>query len=201
MALYKDFIVEWYMTLQRNFIVDNMASISECHAHNLCKNDNCFNQVHMSWVDYVFFLIWYNRILFTFHVYMGFEHFSFMMKGLMCKQSMKSTNMFFYFSIAYVNLLWIKEYFCLTFVFPIDSPTLHLLLVDVEITTLVRRGVSCWWHIRPSKYGIGNINVEVALDMNVKLLTWKSSHKLVVSNFFILVFKFFIIFIQVNGIL
>jgi hypothetical protein len=86
-------------------------------------------------------------------------------------------------------------------VFPIDSPTLHLLLVDVEITTLVRRGVSCWWHIRPSKYGIGNINVEVALDMNVKLLTWKSSHKLVVSNFFILVFKFFIIFIQVNGIL
>jgi hypothetical protein len=75
---------------------------------------------------------------------MGFEHFSFMMKGLMCKQSMKSTNMFFYFSIAYVNLLWIKEYFCLTFVFPIDSPTLHLLLVDVEITTLVRRGVSCW---------------------------------------------------------
>jgi hypothetical protein len=59
-------------------------------------------------------------------------------------QTINEINQHFFFSIAYVNPLWIKEYFCLTFVFPIDSPTLHLLLVDVEITTLVGRGVSCW---------------------------------------------------------
>jgi hypothetical protein len=74
---------------------------------------------------------------------MGSEHFSFMMKSLMCKQSMKSTTNL-YFLVAYVNLLLIREYFCLTFVLPIDSPTLHLLLVDVEIITFVGCGVSCW---------------------------------------------------------
>jgi hypothetical protein len=86
-------------------------------------------------------------------------------------------------------------------VLPIDSPTLHLLLVDVEIITFVGCGVSCWWHIRPSKYGIGNINVRVALGMNVKLFIWKLSCKLAVSIFFILVLNFLIIFIEVNGIL
>ncbi len=102
----------------------------------------------------------------------------------MCKQSMKSTNIYFIFSVVYVKLLWIKEYFCLIFVFPVDSPTLHLLLVDVENTTFVGCGVSCWRHIRPSKYGIiGNINVGVALGMNVKLLTWKLSCKLMDSIF------------------
>jgi hypothetical protein len=39
---------------------------------------------------------------------MGFERFSFMMKGLMCEQSMKSTSNLFLFPVAYVNLLWIK---------------------------------------------------------------------------------------------
>ncbi len=97
----------------------------------------------------------------------------------------------FYFSVAYVNFLWIKEYICLNFVFPIDSLTLHILLANVEITTLVGRGVSCWWHIKPSKYGIGNINVGVAFGMNVKLLIWKLSCKLMVSKKFILVLNFF----------
>jgi hypothetical protein len=93
-------------------------------------------------------------------------------------------------------MLWIKEYFYSTPMFSIDGLTLYLLLVDVEIATLVGCGVGCWWHIRPSKSNIGNVNVGVTLGMNVKVLIWK-----LWFQFFILVLNFLIIFIEVNGIL